>query len=75
MTKVVDNIMMEKINSYRKYLEQQNILLNENDPLLIPSKNPKKPKHIIKQLNPKSVDYIFLNSLSKGGHISPCQSP
>ena len=74
VTKVVDSSVMEKINAYKSDLSFQNIFLGNDDPLIIPTKNPINPKHIIKSINPKSVDYIFKLYCRKAGifhRVSP----
>ena len=78
LTKVVHPKCAEVINQYLDYLKLESSKSNEKiskeDWIFRPSKNPLDPAHIIKPLNPKSIDYIVKSWCSKAGidhRISP----
>jgi site-specific recombinase XerD len=74
LSKVLHPKCFEVINEYLNYLRSQGEELHPEDWIFRPSKNPLDPKHIIKPLNPKSVDYIIKSWCKKAGildRISP----
>ncbi len=75
LTKVIHPKCAEVINDYLDYLKtESNENLHPEDWIFRPSKNPLDPSHIIKPLNPKSVDYIIKTWCAKAGidqRISP----
>ncbi|MBP9682810.1 MAG: tyrosine-type recombinase/integrase [Bacteriovorax sp.] len=76
LTKVIHPKCAEVILDYLEYLqlESPHEALHPEDWIFRPSKNPLDPKHIIKPLNPKSVDYIIKSWCRKAGieqKISP----
>ncbi len=74
LTKVLHPKCVEVINEYHAYLKSTGDSLHPEDWVLRPSKNPLEPGHIIKPLNPKSVDYIVKTWCKKAGifeRISP----
>ncbi len=74
LTKVVHPKCAEVIMEYMSYLESQGEKIHPEDWIFRPSKNPLDPAHIIKPLNPKSVDYIIKSWCKKAGinhRISP----
>jgi integrase/recombinase XerD len=75
LTKVIHPKCAEVINDYLAYLKAHtNESLHPEDWIFRPSKNPLDPAHIIKPLNPKSVDYIIKSWCAKAGidqRISP----
>lgn len=74
LTKVVHPKCAEMILEYLSYLESQGEPVHAEDWIFRPSKNPLEPTHIIKPLNPKSVDYIVKTWCKKAGihhRISP----
>jgi integrase/recombinase XerD len=74
LTKVIHPKCAEVINEYLDYLKSAGEPLHQEDWVFRPSKNPLDPAHIIKPLNPKSVDYIIKSWCKKAGisqRISP----
>ena len=74
LTKVVHPKCAEVINEYLDFLRSSGEPLHQEDWIFRPSKNPLDPGHIIKPLNPKSVDYIIKSWCKKAGihqRISP----
>lgn len=74
LTKVVHPKCAEVILEYISYLESSGEKVHAEDWIFRPSKNPLEPAHIIKPLNPKSVDYIVKTWCKKAGihhRISP----
>lgn len=74
LTKVVHPQCAEIILEYINYLESSGEKVHPEDWIFRPSKNPLEPTHIIKPLNPKSVDYIIKTWCKKAGihhRISP----
>lgn len=74
LTKVVHPKCAEVILEYISYLESQDEALHPEDWIFRPSKNPLDPAHVLKPLNPKSVDYIIKSWCKKAGilhRISP----
>ncbi len=74
LTKVVHPKCAEVIHEYISYLESSGETLHPEDWIFRPSRNPLDPSHIIKPLNPKSVDYIVKTWCKKAGihhRISP----
>lgn len=74
LTKVVHPKCAEVILEYISYLESSGESVHPEDWIFRPSKNPLEPQHIIKPLNPKSVDYIIKTWCKKAGihhRISP----
>ncbi len=74
LTKVVHPKCAEVILEYINYLESSGEKVHAEDWIFRPSKNPLEPTHIIKPLNPKSVDYIIKTWCKKAGihhRISP----
>jgi integrase/recombinase XerD len=74
LTKVVHPKCAEVILEYINYLESSGEKVHGEDWIFRPSKNPLEPAHIIKPLNPKSVDYIIKSWCKKAGihhRISP----
>jgi site-specific recombinase XerD len=74
LTKVVHPKCAEVILEYINYLESSGEKVHAEDWIFRPSKNPLEPTHIIKPLNPKSVDYIVKTWCKKAGihhRISP----
>lgn len=74
LTKVVHPKCAEVILEYISYLESSGEKVHAEDWIFRPSKNPLEPTHIIKPLNPKSVDYIIKTWCKKAGihhRISP----
>ncbi len=74
LTKVVHPKCAEVILEYLSYLESSGEPVHSEDWIFRPSKNPLDPTHIIKPLNPKSVDYIIKSWCKKAGihhRVSP----
>ncbi len=74
LTKVVHPKCAEVIFEYLNYLENSGEPVHPEDWIFRPSKNPLDPTHIIKPLNPKSVDYIIKSWCKKAGihhRVSP----
>ncbi|MFA6238503.1 MAG: tyrosine-type recombinase/integrase [Bacteriovorax sp.] len=74
LTKVIHPKCAEVINEYLDYIKQNGEKLHEEDWVFRPSKNPLDPAHIVKPLNPKSIDYIIKSWCAKAGidqRISP----
>jgi integrase/recombinase XerD len=74
LTKVVHPKCAEIILEYISYLESSGEPVHPEDWIFRPSKNPLEPTHIIKPLNPKSVDYIVKTWCKKAGidhRVSP----
>lgn len=74
LTKVIHPKCAEVINEYLAYLKSSGEELHPEDWIFRPSKNPLDPAHIVKPLNPKSVDYIIKSWCTKAGihqRISP----
>ncbi|NOT80595.1 MAG: tyrosine-type recombinase/integrase [Bacteriovoracaceae bacterium] len=74
LTKVVHPKCAEVILEFITYLESQGEKIHPEDWIFRPSRNPLDPTHIIKPLNPKSVDYIVKTWCKKAGihhRISP----
>jgi len=74
LTKVLHPTCVEVINEYQTYLKSTGVQLHPEDWVFRPSKNPLEPGHVIKPLNPKSVDYIVKTWCKKAGifeRISP----
>lgn len=74
LTKVIHPKCAEVINDYLAYLKNTGEDLHLEDWIFRPSKNPLDPTHIIKPLNPKSVDYIIKSWCTKASidqRISP----
>ncbi|MEA9358265.1 tyrosine-type recombinase/integrase [Bacteriovorax sp. PP10] len=74
LTKVVHPKCAEVILEYINHLESSGEKVHAEDWIFRPSKNPLEPTHIIKPLNPKSVDYIVKTWCKKAGihhRISP----
>lgn len=74
LTKVIHPQCAEVILAYIAYLESEGEKVHPEDWIFRPSKNPLDPDHIIKPLNPKSVDYIVKTWCKKAGihhRISP----
>lgn len=75
LTKVIHPKCAEVINEYLDYLKSESgESLHPEDWIFRPSKNPLDPSHIVKPLNPKSVDYIVKTWCAKAGidqRISP----
>jgi integrase/recombinase XerD len=74
LSKVVHPKCAEVINDYLNFIKSTNEELHPEDWIFRPSKNPLDPTHIIKPLNPKSVDYIIKSWCKKAGitqNISP----
>lgn len=74
LTKVVHPKCAEVILEYISYLESLGEPVHNEDWIFRPSKNPLEPAHIIKPLNPKSIDYIVKTWCKKAGihhRISP----
>jgi site-specific recombinase XerD len=74
LTKVVHPKCAEMILEYLSYLESHGEPVHAEDWIFRPSRNPLEPTHIIKPLNPKSVDYIVKTWCKKAGihhRISP----
>lgn len=74
LTKVVHPKCAEVILEYINYLESEKEVIHAEDWIFRPSKNPLDPTHIIKPLNPKSIDYIVKSWCKKAGihhRISP----
>ncbi len=74
LQKVVHPKCVEVIKDYLSYLENSGELLNVEDWIFRPSRNPLDPTHTLKPLNPKSVDYIVKSWCKKAGidqRISP----
>ena len=64
----------DNTRAYLDYLKTNGEELHQEDWVFRPSKNPLDPTHIIKPLNPKSVDYIIKSWCKKAGidqRISP----
>jgi site-specific recombinase XerD len=59
LTKVIHSKCALVINEYIDYLKSFGEELHPEDWIFRPSKNPLDPTHILKPLNPKSVDYII----------------
>ena len=75
LTKVIHQKCAEVIHQYLNYLSNgSNEELHSEDWIFRPSRNPLNPAHILKPLNPKSVDYIIKSWCAKAGinhRISP----
>ena len=74
LTKVVHPKCAEVILEYINFLESSGEKAHAEDWIFRPSRNPLDPTHIIKPLNPKSVDYIVKTWCKKAGihhRISP----
>lgn len=74
LVKVIHPRCAEAILSYIEFLEQDGQKVHPEDWIFRPSRNPLDPTHIIKPLNPKSVDYIVKSWCKKAGihhRISP----
>ena len=74
LTKVVHPKCAEVINDYLSSLKLSGEELHPEDWIFRPTKNPLDPTHIVKPLNPKSVDYIIKSWCKKAGitqNISP----
>ncbi|MDO9183860.1 MAG: tyrosine-type recombinase/integrase [Bacteriovorax sp.] len=74
LIKVIHPKCAEVINEYLDYLKSSGEPLHQEDWIFRPSKNPLDPAHIIKPLNPKSIDYIIKSWCTKAGidqRISP----
>lgn len=74
LIKVIHPKCAEVINEYIDYLKSSGDILHPEDWIFRPSKNPLDPTHILKPLNPKSVDYIIKTWCKKAGidqRISP----
>ncbi len=74
LTKVIHPKCAQVINDYLDYLKSTGDELHLEDWIFRPSRNPIEPQHIIKPLNPKSVDYIVKSWCKKAGihqKISP----
>lgn len=74
LTKVVHPKCAEIILEYISFLESSGESVHPEDWIFRPSRNPLEPTHIIKPLNPKSVDYILKTWCKKAGihhRISP----
>lgn len=75
LTKVIHPKCAEVIHEYLDYLKRESgENLHPEDWIFRPSKNPLDPTHIVKPLNPKSVDYIIKSWCAKAGidqRISP----
>lgn len=74
LTKVIHPKCAEIILEYIAYVESLGEATHPEDWIFRPSKNPLEPAHLIKPLNPKSVDYIIKTWCKKAGihhRISP----
>jgi site-specific recombinase XerD len=75
LTKVLHPKCAEVINEYLDYIKTESgETLHPEDWVFRPSRNPLEPSHIVKPLNPKSVDYIIKTWCKKAGidqRISP----
>lgn len=74
LTKVVHPKCAEVIDEYINSLKSLGEQLHPEDWIFRPSRNPLDPTHILKPLNPKSVDYIIKSWCKKAGitqNISP----
>jgi integrase/recombinase XerD len=74
LIKVIHPKTAEIINEYLDFLKSTGEPLHVEDWIFRPSKNPLDPTHLIKPLNPKSVDYIIKSWCKKAGidqRISP----
>lgn len=75
LTKVLHPKCSEIIHEYLDYLKSESgVEPHPEDWIFRPTKNPLEPGHIIKPLNPKSVDYIIKTWCLKAGidqRISP----
>jgi site-specific recombinase XerD len=75
LRKVVHPKCAEVIHEYIQYIESTtNEKMHPEDWIFRPTKNPLDPGHILKPLNPKSVDYIVISWCKKAGithRISP----
>lgn len=75
LSKVVHPKCAEIILEYIAYVESSGSeSMHPEDWIFRPSKNPLEPEHIVKPLNPKSVDYIIKTWCKKAGinhRISP----
>lgn len=75
LTKVLHPKCAEVINEYLAFVKSEcGEDLHPEDWVFRPSKNPLDPAHLIKPLNPKSVDYIIKSWCTKAGidqRISP----
>lgn len=74
LTKLLHPKCAEVIFQYIEFLESNGEKIHPEDWIFRPSKNPLEPTHIIKPLNPKSVDYIVKSWCKKAGiheRISP----
>jgi site-specific recombinase XerD len=74
LTKVVHPKCAEVIHEYINSLKSLGEELHPEDWIFRPSRNPLDPTHILKPLNPKSVDYIIKSWCKKAGitqNISP----
>lgn len=74
LTKVLHPKCYEVITEYINYLKTTGEDLHPEDWIFRPTRNPLEPGHIIKPLNPKSIDYIIKSWCKKAGitdRISP----
>lgn len=74
LTKVVHPKCAGIIQDYLTYLRSNGEDLHPEDWIFRPSRNPLEPTHVLKPLNPKSVDYIIKTWCKKAGfaqNISP----
>ena len=74
LTKVVHPKCAEVILEYLNFLESSGEKVHSEDWIFRPTRNPLDPGHILKPLNPKSVDYIVKTWCKKAGifhRISP----
>lgn len=74
LTKVIHPKCAEVIHEYLDYIKSLGEPVHAEDWIFRPSKNPLDPTHIVKPLNPKSVDYIIKSWCKKAGieqRISP----
>jgi site-specific recombinase XerD len=74
LVKVLHPKCYEVILEYIDYLKSTGEEVHPEDWIFRPTKNPLEPGHIIKPLNPKSVDYILKSWCKKAGildRISP----
>ncbi len=74
LTKVIHPQCAEVILEYIAYIDSLGEKMHTEDWIFRPSRNPLDPTHIIKPLNPKSIDYIVKTWCKKAGihhRISP----
>ena len=74
LVKLIHPKCAEVIAEYLDYLKRDGEPLHLEDWIFRPSRNPLDPTHIIKPLNPKSIDYIIKSWCTKAGidqRISP----